>query len=66
MDLAESAAEKSQSSRVPKTAFLLMLVMVIGLLMLAVFANLQRFRRTDVETVATKPATSPVPSAHGH
>ena len=42
-----------------------MLIIVVGLAMLAVFANIQRFRRGDVETVVVRSATSPTPTAHG-
>jgi hypothetical protein len=61
----KKAAEKSQSSRVSKTPFLLMLIIVVSLAMLAVFANVQRFRRGDVEAVVVRLATSPTPSAQG-
>ncbi|HEY4273425.1 MAG TPA: hypothetical protein VGM65_15610 [Candidatus Udaeobacter sp.] len=44
----------------------MMLIIVVGLAMLAVFANVQRFRRGDVDTVVVRPATSPTPSAQGH
>jgi hypothetical protein len=38
-----------------------MAVSVICMAMLAVFANVQRFRRDAVEVVAVKPTTSPTP-----
>jgi hypothetical protein len=66
VNLPETAAQKSQSSRVSKTPFLLMLIIVVGLAMLAVFANVQRFRRGDVNTVVVRSATSPTPSPQGH
>ena len=66
VNLPETATEKSQSSRILKTPFLLMLMIIVGLAMLAVFANVQRFRRGDVETVVVRPANSPTPSAQGH
>ncbi len=40
-----------------------MLIIIVCLAMLAVFANLQRFRRGDVESVAVRPAASPTPQA---
>ena len=41
-----------------------MMLIVIGTLaLLAVFANIQRFRHGQVETVVVRPATSPVPRA---
>jgi hypothetical protein len=63
VNLSETGAEKSQSSRVSKTLFLLMLIIIVGLAMLCVFANLQRFRRGEAEKVVVIAATSPTPSA---
>ena len=40
-----------------------MLVVLGALFSLAVFADVQRFRRADVETVVVKTATSPTPRA---
>ena len=40
-----------------------MLIIVVGLAMLAVFANFQRFQRGDAETVVVRPSTSLTPSA---
>jgi hypothetical protein len=40
-----------------------MLVIIGALALLAVFANVQRFRRGQVETVVIRPATTPAPPA---
>jgi hypothetical protein len=40
-----------------------MLVIIGALALLAVFANVQRFRHGQVETVVVKPATTPTPHA---
>jgi hypothetical protein len=40
-----------------------MLVIIGALVLLALFANVQRFRRGDVETVVVRTATSPTPQA---
>jgi len=41
-----------------------MMLIVIGTLaLLAVFANIQRLRRDQVETVVVRPATTPAPQA---
>jgi len=41
-----------------------MVLIVIGTLaLLAVFANIQRLRRGQVETVVVRPATTPAPQA---
>jgi hypothetical protein len=63
VNLSETGAEKAQSSRVSKTLFLLMLTIIVGLAVLSVFANLQRFRRGEAEKVVVRLAISPTPSA---
>ena len=40
-----------------------MLMIVAGMAMLAVFANLQRSRHGDVESVVIRPVASPTPKA---
>jgi len=42
----------------------MMLVVIGTLALLAVFANVQRFRGGEVETVVVKVATSPTPHSH--
>jgi hypothetical protein len=59
--LPDERIENSQSSRAPKTAVLLMAVIVICLAILAVFANVQRSRRNALEAVTVKSTTSPTP-----
>ena len=62
MNLRETKVEETELPRVPKTAAMLMLIIIVCLALLAVFANLQRFRRGDVESVVVRlarPAASP-------
>jgi hypothetical protein len=40
-----------------------MLIVVGVFVLLAVFANIQRFRREQVETVIARPASTPAPHA---
>jgi hypothetical protein len=61
VNLPDEISEKSPTPRVPKTAVLLMAVIVICLAMLAVFGNIQRSRRDAIEVVAVKSTTSPTP-----
>jgi hypothetical protein len=61
VNLPDESTEKSPAPAVPKTAVLLMAAIVICLAMLAVFANVQRFRRDAVEEVAVKSTASPAP-----
>ncbi|HEY2680287.1 MAG TPA: hypothetical protein VGI59_03115 [Candidatus Udaeobacter sp.] len=59
MNLPDETSEKSPTP--PKTAVLLMAVIVICLAMLAIFGNIQRSRRDAIEVVAVKSTTSPTP-----
>jgi hypothetical protein len=43
-----------------------MLIIVVCLAMLAVFANVERFRHGDAEVVVVRPASLPTPQATGH
>jgi hypothetical protein len=43
-----------------------MLIIIVCLTILAVFANVQRLRRGEVEVVAVRSASSPTPQAQGH
>jgi amino acid transporter len=61
VNLPDEISEKSPTHRVPRTAVLLMAVIVICLAMLAVFGNIQRSRRDAIEVVAVKSTTSPTP-----
>jgi hypothetical protein len=41
-----------------------MMLIIIGvLILLAIFANVRRFRHSHVETVVVRPATAPAPHA---
>jgi hypothetical protein len=62
VNVSEAGAEESQSSRVPKTVFLLMLIIAVALAMLSAFANFQRPQHGNRETVAVRPAVSLTPS----
>jgi hypothetical protein len=56
--------KRHQSSQVSKSAIAVMLVVLGTLALLAIFANVQRFRRGDVETVVVKPLISPTPQSN--
>jgi hypothetical protein len=61
VNLPAGSTEKSPTPGAPKTAVLLMAVIVICLAMLAIFANVQHSRRDAVEVVAVKSTASPTP-----
>ncbi|PYJ38603.1 MAG: hypothetical protein DMF22_01980 [Verrucomicrobia bacterium] len=60
----QPSSEKPPLSRVPKSGVVLMLVIVVATALLALYANLQRFRRDRVETVIVKSAPSPSAPTH--
>ena len=61
MNLQDESAEKSPTPRAPKTAVLLMAIIVVCLAMLAIFANVQRSRDRGVEIVTVRSTASPMP-----
>lgn len=52
---------KFQPSRVPRSAVVLMIVVVAVLMLVAIFANIQRVRRSQIETIVVVPASSATP-----
>jgi hypothetical protein len=56
-----SGREERELTHLPKNAFRLMLVIVIVLALVALYANVQRWHRSHIETVTFTPA--PVASA---
>ncbi|OLC28809.1 MAG: hypothetical protein AUH91_01305 [Verrucomicrobia bacterium 13_1_40CM_4_54_4] len=64
MNSLQPRREKVRSSRAPKSAVVLMLIIVGSMVLLAVYANIQHFRRDKVETVIVRPATSPTARTH--
>jgi len=64
MNSPQPARDTPPSSRVPKSGVVLMLVIVVAMALLALYANLQRFRRDQVETVIVKAAPSPSAPTH--
>lgn len=58
------AEDESLSSRAPRAGLILMLIIVGGMLLLAVYANVQKARRDKIEEVIITPvsAASTTPS----
>jgi hypothetical protein len=54
-------AEKLRSSQVPRSAVVLMIIILASLALVAAFANLQRLRHDQIETVVVVPAGSTTP-----
>ncbi len=56
------AEEKSTPTRAPRSGLQLMALVVVVMALLAIYANVQKARRDQVETVTVIPAPSPVAS----
>jgi hypothetical protein len=54
-------SEKPRSRQVPRSAVALMIIIVASLALVAVFANVQRFRRGQIETIVVVPTSSATP-----
>ena len=61
MNLPQQPSEKFRSSRVPRSAVVLMIIIAASLALVAIFANIQRFRRSQIETIVVMPASSATP-----
>jgi uncharacterized membrane protein len=61
MNSPQKSAEKLRSAQVPRTAVVLMIIIVVSLALVAVFANIQHFRRRQTETTVVTPASSTTP-----
>jgi len=57
----EQPAEKLRLPQVPRSAVVLMIIILASLAVVAVFANIQRLRRGQIETVVVVPASSITP-----
>jgi hypothetical protein len=53
--------EKLRSPQVPRSVVILMVIIVASLALVAVFANIQRVRRGQIETIVVEPASSTTP-----
>jgi len=54
-------AKKLRSPQVPRSAVMLMIIIVATLALVAIFANIQRLRRGQIETIVVVPASSTTP-----
>ncbi|HEY7001684.1 MAG TPA: hypothetical protein VH330_08070 [Candidatus Udaeobacter sp.] len=61
MNSPREPAEKIRSSRVPKGAVVLMIIIVAVLALVAILANIERLRRSQIETIVVVPAASATP-----
>jgi hypothetical protein len=56
-------SEENKPARVPRNVLRLMLAIVIVLALVALYANVQRWRRSQLETVTFTPAQTASPSS---
>jgi cell division septal protein FtsQ len=57
----QQPAEKLRSQQVPRSVIVLLIVIVASLALVAIFANIQRLRRGQIETIVVVPAGSATP-----
>ena len=57
----QQPAGKLRSPRIPRSAVVLMIIIVASLGLVAIFANIQRLRRGQIETIVVVPASSTTP-----
>jgi hypothetical protein len=62
MNLPQPPRENPRPSRAPKSALVLIVVIVATMALLALYANVQRWRRDKTETVIVTPEASPSPT----
>ena len=47
------------STRAPKAALIMIVVVLAGMLLVAIYSNVQRWRRDQIETVIVTPVPTP-------
>ena len=63
MDFPEPPLQPSRPSRAPTRGLQMMVAILVALLLLAIFANVQKFRANRIESVTIAPASSaPTPN----
>ena len=58
MPSAEEQPDAARSSRAPRAGVRLMIIIVVAMALLAVYANVQKARRNDIEKVTIIPVTA--------
>ncbi|MFN2508430.1 MAG: hypothetical protein ABR589_06620 [Chthoniobacterales bacterium] len=65
MDSPEGGKTPPPSSPAPRGGLILMGAILFAMALLAVYSNVQKGRREQIETVTIIPASSPIPSPSG-
>lgn len=65
MNLPKPGNETQKPSRAPKNAVRMMVIILVAMGLLAIYANVQKLRRSAIEEVkiTTQPTSSPSPEA---
>jgi cell division septal protein FtsQ len=58
VDSPQQPSEKFQSPQLRRSAVVLMVIVVAALTLVAIFANIQRLHRSQIETIVVVPASS--------
>jgi hypothetical protein len=61
VNASQQSTEKLGSAKVRKSTIIIMIVIIASFALLALFANIQRLRRDQIETVVVTPAVSITP-----
>jgi hypothetical protein len=62
VNMPETSPQQSGPARVSKNVFRLMMAIVIALALVAIYANVQRWRRARIETVTFTAVPTPSPT----
>jgi hypothetical protein len=65
MDLPEPPLQRSRPSRAPTSGLQMMVAILVALLLLAIFANVQKFRANRIESITITPTSSATPAPNG-
>jgi hypothetical protein len=63
VESSNDAENVAEVSRAPRTGVRLMIVILIGLALVAIYANVQKSRRDKIEQVTTTPVSTATPAA---
>jgi hypothetical protein len=63
VESSNGAENATDLSRAPRTGVRLMIVILIGLALLAIYANVQKLRRDKIERVTITPVSTATPAA---
>jgi hypothetical protein len=60
---AKEQQNAAESTRAPRAGVRLMIIIVVGIALLAIYANVQKARRNEIEKVTIIPISTPPPAS---